>query len=154
MSTCFHSEGTGAQTMGQMELKGVSEVSKGHWWKRYMLDILLAFTGAILLTFLVFTLPFHPRLASILLVYLFVVLWLIHKRGLRTAILTALIGCAVLDFLVVPPVFTIYVAHIEDGWELLTFLLFVIVLGFSYSRLQKRIEKAKKQTQEDSRLYE
>jgi len=140
--------------MSQIEHHGVLDGGKERWWKRYMLDILLAFTAAILLTFLVVTLPFHPHLATILLVYLFVVLWLIHKRGLRTGILTALIGCAVLDFLVVPPVFTIFVAHIEDGWELLTFLLFVIVLGFSYSRLQKRIEKAKKQTQEDSRLYE
>ncbi len=140
--------------MGQIQRQDILNSFKEHWRKRYMLDMLLAFMAAILLMFLIVTLPFHPRLATILLVYLFVVLWLIHKRGPRTGILTALIGCAVLDFLVVPPVSTFYVTNIEDGWEILTFLLFVIVFGFSYSRLQKRIEKAKQQTQEDNRLYE
>src|SRR5437763_13762070 len=119
--------------MDAVQHQEVSQVSKGRRWKRYMLDILLASMAAILLTFLLFTLPFHPRLTSILLVYLFIVLWMVHKWGLRTAILTALIACAVLDFLVVPPIFSISVAQVEDGWELLTFLLFVIVLSFSYS---------------------
>lgn len=140
--------------MDSGQQREVPQISKGFQWKRYMLDILLAFMAVNLLMFLLFTLPFHPRLASILLVLLFLVLWMVHKWGLRTAILTALIACAVLDFLVVPPIFSITVAQAEDGWELLTFLLFVIVLSFSISRLQKRIEKAKQQKQEDSRLYE
>src|SRR5947209_6689896 len=140
--------------MDSAQQREVPQVSKGRRWKRYILDILLAFMAVNLFTFLLFRLPFHPRLASILLIYLFIVLWMVHKWGLRTAILTALIACAVLDFLVVPPIFSITVAQPEDGWELLTFLLFVIVLSFSYSRLQKRIEKAKQQKQEDSKLYE
>src|SRR5438874_1247727 len=131
MSTCFYSEGIGAPTMGQIQHQEVSEASKEHWWKRYLLDILLAFMAAILLIILHFALPIHPHLATILLVFLFIMLWLVHKRGFRTPILIALIACAVLDFLVVPPSFSFWVSQLEDGWQLLTFLLFVIVLSFS-----------------------
>ncbi|HWZ17616.1 MAG TPA: DUF4118 domain-containing protein [Ktedonobacteraceae bacterium] len=84
-------------------------------WKHYLIDIIVAVVVGLLLTLLVFTLPLHLRLATILLVYLFIVLYLVYTRGFRTAILAAFIGCAVLDFLIVPPILSISVAHVEDG---------------------------------------
>ena len=121
-------------------------------WKHYLIDIALAFVVGLLLTCLILILPLH--LATLLLVYLFIVLYLVHKRGLRTAILAAFIGCATLDFLIVPPVLSITVAHVEDGWELLIFLLFAITLSYSYSRLRNRMEKVKRQKAEESFHYE
>jgi two-component system, OmpR family, sensor histidine kinase KdpD len=89
-----------------------------------------------------------------LLIYLFIVLYLIYTRGFRTAILTAFIGCATLDFFIVPPVFSFTVSHVEDGRELLIFLLFAITLCYSYSHLLNRMEKVKRQKAEESIHYQ
>jgi K+-sensing histidine kinase KdpD len=86
--------------------------------------------------------------------YLFIVLYLVYARGIRTAILAAFIGCATLDFLFVPPVLSITVSQVEDGWELCIFLLFAIALSRSYSRLLNRIENVKRQRSEESLRYE
>src|SRR5438270_170262 len=123
-------------------------------WKHYLIDIIVAVLVGLLLTLLVFTLPLHLRLATILLVYLFIVLYLVYIRGFRTAILAAFIGCVTLDFLVVPPVLSITVSHVEDGWELLIFLSFAITLSYSFSHLRNRIEKVKRQKTEESIHYE
>src|SRR6266568_2223290 len=132
----------------------MQKIGTEEWWKHYLIDIILAFVVGLLLTCLILALPLHLRLATILLVYLFIVLYLVYKRGFRTAILAAFIGCATLDFLIVPPVLSITVSHVEDGWELLIFLLFAITLSYSYSHLRNRMEKVKRQKAEESILYE
>lgn len=130
------------------------DTSNEEWWKRYLIDIFLAFLVGFLLTCLIFALPLHPRLATILLGYLFIVLCLVYTRGVRTAILAAFIGCAALDFLVVPPVFSIRVAQVEDGGQMLIFLIVAIALSYSYSRLRTRMEKVKRQKDEECIRYE
>lgn len=124
------------------------------WRKHYLTDIVLAFLVGILLTCLILALPRRLPLALFLFIYLFIVLYLVYIRGFRTAILAAFIGCATLDFLIVPPVLSITVAHVEDGWELLIFLLFAITLCFSYSHLLDRMEKVKRQKAEESVQYQ
>jgi two-component system sensor histidine kinase KdpD len=142
--------------MSQTRNLSAREDRKEEWWKRYLIDLILAFIVGILLTCLIFALPLHPhpRLATILLGYLFIVLSLVYTRGVITAILAAFIGCAVLDFLFVPPILSIWVSQVEDGWELLIFLLFAITLSYSYARMRDRMEKVKRQKYEESTRYE
>ena len=129
--------------MFRMRSMLIQKNNSEEWQKHYLIDIIVAVVVGLLLTILVFALPLHLRLATILLVYLFIVLYLVDTRGFRTAILAAFIGCAALDFFIVPPVFSFTVSHVEDGWELLIFLLFAITLCYSYSHLLNRMEKVK-----------
>jgi K+-sensing histidine kinase KdpD len=132
----------------------MQKISTEGWRKHYFIDIIVAFIIGFLLICLILALPVHLRLATILLIYLFIVLYLVYTRGFRTAILAAFIGCAILDFLIVPPVLSITVSQVEDGWELLIFLLFTITLSYSFSRLRNSIEKVKRQKTEESIHYE
>src|SRR2546422_3880450 len=145
---------SGGEAMFQTRNLSARESSREQWWKRYLIDLILTFIVGLLLTCLIFALPLHPRLATILLGYLFIVLCLVYTRGVRTAILAAFIGCAVLDFLFVPPILSIWVSQVEDGWELLIFLLFAVTLSYSYSRMRNRMEKVKRQKDEESMRYE
>jgi len=132
----------------------LQEMTNGRWWKRLLIDTVLAITAVIVVTVFVFALQLHARVTTILLVDLFIVLLLTLKRGLRTAILAAVAACLAFDFFLVQPVFSLTVTHIEDAVELLTFLLFAIILSYAYSQQQKRVEKARQQKYEESVLYE
>ena len=130
------------------------KTTRNDWWKSYLLDLALAFAAGLLFTGIAFFLPFHFGLAALLLGYLFILLWLIHKRGIGTAILAAVIATAVFDFLFVPPLFSIQVSKNEDGWTLLIFLAFAILLSYSYSRMKYGVEKARRQREEEKFQYE
>ncbi|MGZ3645202.1 MAG: ATP-binding protein [Ktedonobacteraceae bacterium] len=140
--------------MFQMRSILIQKTGSEDWRKHYLIDIVLAFLIGLLLTCLILALPRRLPLALFLLIYLFIVLYLVYKRGFRTAILAAFIGCATLDFLIVPPILSITVSHVEDGWELLIFLLFAITLCYSYSHLLDRMEKVKRQKAVESVQYQ
>ncbi len=148
------SRGTGEYAMFWSNYSLIQEMTNGRWWKRFVIDSLLAIIAVIVVTLLVFALQLHPHIATILLVDLFIVLLLTLKRGLRTAILAAVAACLAFDFFLVQPIFSLTVTHIEDAVELLTFLLFAIILSYAYSQQQKRVEKARQQKYEESVLYE
>jgi K+-sensing histidine kinase KdpD len=119
------------ESMFQMRSIVIPKTGALDWRKHFLIDIVLAFLVGLLISCLILALPRRIPLALFLLIYLFIVLYFVYTRGFRTAVLTAFIGCATLDFLIVPPVFSFTVAHVEDGWELLIFLLFAITLCYS-----------------------
>ncbi len=130
------------------------KTTRKDWWKPYVLDLVLACATGLLFTGIAFFLPLHLSLAALLLCYLFILLWLVHKRGIGIAIIAAVIATAVFDFLFVPPLFSIQISRNEDGWALLFFLAFAILLSYSYSRLKHGVEKAKRQREEEKLHYE
>jgi two-component system, OmpR family, sensor histidine kinase KdpD len=75
-------------------------------------------------------------------VYLFIIFLLIHKRRTGIAILVTLTACAVVDFFLVQPIFSFNIGHLEEGMNLLLFLLFALVFSYLYSRSQKQADKA------------
>ena len=130
------------------------EVRKGQGWKPYLIDTTVAIAVGVSVTVLISSLQPHPGIATILLAYLFIVLWLVHKRGLRTAILAALTGCITFDFFFLQPIFSFSITHIEEGVDLFIFLMFAIILGYVYSEQRKRAERTKQQNYEETILYE
>lgn len=130
------------------------EKRKEHWWLPYLIDAAFAIMAVVLVTALIFALQLQTRITTIALAYLFIVLWLVHKRGLRTAILAALVACMAFDFFFFQPIFSFSIAHIEEGIDLFIFLLFAIILGYFYSGQQKRVERTKQQKYEATILYE
>jgi len=130
------------------------KTTRKDWWKPYLLDLVLACATGLLFTGIAFFLPLHLGLAALLLGYLFILLWLVHKRGIGIAIIAAVIATAVFDYLFVSPRFSFQISKIEDGWALLIFLAFAILLSYSYSRLKHGVEKARRQREEEKLHYE
>jgi two-component system sensor histidine kinase KdpD len=140
--------------MFQLRFFPLIKTARNDWWKPHLLDLALVIIAGLLLTGIAFILPIHLRLATLLLCFLFILLWLVHRRGIGTAVIAAVIVCAIFDFLFVPPLFSIRISAIEDGWELLIFLAFVILFSVCYSRVNERAEKAKQQREEEALRYE
>lgn len=136
--------------MEQAQYQVVLQAKKGDRWKRYLIDAVLAIIAVVLVTLIIFALQLHARISTILLVFLFVVLWLVHKRGFRTAVFAALAACIAFDFFLTQPFFSFTIAHFEEGLDLFIFLLFAIILSHFYSKSQE----VKRQEHEASILYE
>ena len=127
----------------------VVQTTKSGQWKRYLIDAILAVMAVVLVTLIIFTLQLHARISTILLLYLFIVLWLVHRRGFLTAIFAAFAACVAFDFFLIQPFFSFSIDQLEEGFDLFIFLLFAIILGYTYSRQQE----VKRQEHEASVLY-
>ena len=136
--------------MEQAQHQVVLQAKKGVQWKRYLIDSVLAVTVVAVVTLIIFALQLHALISTILLVYLFIVLWLVHQRGFWTAILAAFAACVAFDFFFIQPRFSFTILDFEGGLDLFVFLLLAILLGYMYSRLQER----KQREHEASILYE
>lgn len=136
--------------MEQAQYPSALQAKKGEPWKRYLIDAALAVAVVAVVTFGLFALQLHADISTILLVYLFIVLWLVHQRGFWTAVLAAFAACVAFDFFLIEPLFSLSIAQFEKGLDLFIFLLFAIILGYMYSRLQER----KQHEHEASILYE
>lgn len=140
--------------MFQVRFFPLIRTARNDWWKPPLFDLGFAVIAGLLFTGLAIILLVHLGLAALLLCYLFILLWLTHKRGIGTAILAAVIATALLDYLFVLPRFSFQILNVEDGSALLIFLVFAVLLSCSYSRLKKRAEKAKRQREEEMLRYE
>ena len=84
--------------MEQAQHPSALQAKKGEQWKRYLIDGLLAILVVVPITLIIFALPIHPDISTILLVYLFIVLWLAHQRGFWVVVLAALTACVAIDY--------------------------------------------------------
>ena len=76
--------------------------AKPHW-RRYVNDSLLALGGGVLVTSLISAGHLYPRIPTISLVYLLVVVALASTRGLYAASLASLLAVLAFDYFLVPP---------------------------------------------------
>src|SRR5947209_3897395 len=76
--------------------------AKPHW-RRYANDSLLALGGGVLVTSLIAAGHLYPRIPTISLVYLLVVVALASTRGLYAASLASLLAVLAFDYFLVPP---------------------------------------------------
>ncbi len=89
------------------------ERAKLHW-RRYVNDSLLALGGGVLVTSLISAGHLYPRIPTISLVYLLVVVALASTRGLYAASLASLLAVLAFDYFLVPPLYTFVVSKFED----------------------------------------
>ena len=136
--------------MEQAQQPLLLKTSKEHQWKRYLFDGVIAIVLVALVTLLVSALQLHAGIPTILLLYLFIVLWLVHHRGFCAAVLAAFAACIAFDFFLIQPRLSLSIADFEEGLDLFVFLLFATILGYLYSKLQAR----KQQQHEASILNE
>ncbi|MDQ2887974.1 MAG: ATP-binding protein [Chloroflexota bacterium] len=123
-------------------------------WKHYLIDAALALLTAV--PMIIFVLPFHMPVSqtSALFLYLFIIFLLIYKRRTGIAILIAFTACAVVDFFLIQPIFSFSISHLEEGLNLLLFLLLALAVSYLNSRSQKQADKAIQHEHDTSVFFE
>jgi two-component system sensor histidine kinase KdpD len=123
-------------------------------WKRYILDALLAFGGALVVTIIIYGFKLYPKIPNISFLYLLVVLSLASTRGLYSAIIASLIAFLSFDYFLVNPLYTFSIGKLDEWLALFIFLVTAIITGQLASALRKRAEQATQQERETRALYE
>lgn len=123
-------------------------------WQRSSKDTLLALGGVMLVTAVIALTHLYPRIPTISLVYLLVVLTLASTRGLYAAVLASLLSLFSFDFFFFPPSYTLAVFQFEDLITLCVFLVAAILTSQLASALRRRVEQANKRERETRLLYE
>ncbi len=140
--------------MKQVERLTALAASPGLHWRRYLVDSMLAIAGVALVTGLIAITNIYPRVPTIFLVYLLVVLALASTRGLYPAILTSLLALVAYDFFFVTPYYTFIIPTVEDLLTLVVLLTTAIITGQLASALRRRVEQAQRREREIRLLYE
>lgn len=124
------------------------------WLKRGMVNLITALLVAALFTgsLLVFRVQF--QLGTVLLIFLFIELGLAYTRGIVAAIVAAFVMCLLLDFLFVSPSRSLNIAHSEDAWGLLFFLIYAILLSLTFAQLHGRSERIRRQKEEEGMRFQ
>jgi two-component system sensor histidine kinase KdpD len=123
-------------------------------WKHYSIDTLLAATGALLATAIIYIFQLYPRIPNISLLYLLVVLGLGSIRGRYAAIVASLVAFFSFDFFLVPPLYKFTINKFDEWLALFVFLATAIITGQLTSALRDRAEEASKRESETRSLYE
>src|SRR5947208_2237860 len=127
--------------------------AKTHW-RRYVNGSLLALGGGVLVTSLIAAGHLYPRIPTISLVYLLVVVALASTRGLYAASLASLLAVLAFDYFLVPPLYTFVVSKIEDLLTLSVFLATAVITSQLAWAQRRSAEEARGREREIRLLYE
>lgn len=123
-------------------------------WKRSLIDSVLAFVGAMLITLILYFFQLYPRIPNISIVYLLVVLALASTRGRYAAILASLVASLSFDFFLVPPLYVFTMASPAEWIALFVFLVTAILTSQLTVALRERAEQARRRERETRMLYD
>src|SRR5690349_9783679 len=130
------------------------EANREFTWQRFSLDSLLAFTGAMATTGIIYALRLYPRIPNISIVYLLVVLALASTRGRYASILASLVAFLAFDFFLVPPLYVFTINRIEEWIALFVFLVTAILTSQLAVTLRQRAEESSRRERETRILYD
>src|SRR5947209_4842911 len=128
--------------------------SKVRPWQQYLLDTVLAFLAALLVTGVIFAFKLYPRIPNISIVYLLAVLALASTRGRYAAILASLVAFLSFDFFLVPPLYVFTISSIEEWIALFVFLVTAILTSQLAVTLRQRFEQSHLRERETRTLYD
>jgi two-component system sensor histidine kinase KdpD len=130
------------------------EANREYSWQRFLLDSLLAFTGAMATTGIIYAFQLYPRIPNISIVYLLVVLALASTRGRYASILASLVAFLAFDFFLVPPLYVFTINRVEEWIALFVFLVTAILTSQLAVLLRKRALEASRRERETRILYD
>jgi two-component system sensor histidine kinase KdpD len=130
---------------------GVRDEQRGG---RYVIDALLAFCSAILVTMLIYVLRLYPSIPNISFLYLLVVLGLASTRGLYAAIVASVAAFLAFDYFLVEPLYTFTINNLSEWLALFIFLVTAILTGQQAAVVRQRAEEAMQREREARALYE
>jgi signal transduction histidine kinase len=139
--------------MKQVDRFDFKKAAKRLNWRRYGIDCLLAIGGVTLVTALIVATHLYPRIPTISLSYLLVILALASWRGLFAAILASVLSVISYLYFLVPPLYTFIIPRAEDLFTLVIFLATAIITSQLASALRKRAEEAYNRERELRLLY-
>ncbi len=140
--------------MNTVELALPVKAQTSFAWKRYLLDSLLAFGGAMLVTMIMFVFQLYPRIPNISMVYLLIVLALASTRGRYAAILASIVAFLSFDYFLVPPLYVFTISRVEEWVALFVFLVTAILTSQLAVALRERALEASRRERETHILYD
>ncbi|HZO70671.1 MAG TPA: ATP-binding protein [Ktedonobacteraceae bacterium] len=123
-------------------------------WQRYLLDSVLAFGGAMLVTMMMYFFQLYPRIPNISMLYLLIVLALASTRGRYAAILASLVAFLSFDYFLVPPLFVFTINRVEEWIALFVFLVTAILTSQLAVALRERALESSRKERETRILYD
>jgi two-component system sensor histidine kinase KdpD len=140
--------------MNQLKRLGFPDLRQKGTWQRLCWDMALALVSTMAVTMFIFSLHLYPRIHTISLLYLLVVLTLASTRGRFAAICASLVAFLSFDYFLVPPIYTFTIAQPEEWLALGIFLCTAIITGQLASAWRERAQQARQREQEMRILYE
>ena len=128
--------------------------SKRRSWEQYLLDVILAVIGPLLVTGITAAFDLYPRIPNISIVYLLVVLALASIRGRFASIFASLVAFLSFDFFLVPPLYVFTINRIEEWIALFVFLVTAILTSQLAVTLRLRAEQSDLRERETRILYD
>ncbi|HEY6541880.1 MAG TPA: DUF4118 domain-containing protein, partial [Ktedonobacteraceae bacterium] len=130
------------------------EANREYSWQRFLFDSLLAITGAMATTGIIYVFQLYPRIPNISIVYLLVVLALASTRGRYASILASIVAFLAFDFFLVPPLYVFTINRVEEWIALFVFLVTAILTSQLAVLLRKRALEASRRERETRILYD
>jgi two-component system sensor histidine kinase KdpD len=122
--------------------------------KRYSIDALVAGISSLFITLCIYEFKLYPKIPSISLLYIVLVLVLASTRGLYAAIVASVVAFFSFDYYLITPLYNFTVGTLEEWLALFVFLIVSIITGQLASALRQRAEEATQREQETRTLYE
>src|SRR5205085_6631344 len=125
-------------------------------WQSYVIDSLLAIAGVALITLIIATVHLYPRLPSIVLTYVLVIIALASTRGIFAAVMAALLASISFDYFFTPPLYQFAFTDLtaDDLFDPWVFLGAAIIAGQFIVVLRRRAEQARRRERETRLLSE
>ncbi len=120
----------------------VPQLRQREWWKRLLLDTLVAILFVTIITIPAYLLHLQARiaLATVLLVYLIIVIFL-AQRSIRVAILAAVLACLTFDFFLLDPVFSLWLNDVRNAIDLCVFLTVASLVCWIFAQHRKLVKQ-------------
>ncbi len=140
----------------QAKLSSLWQAKAEPRWRRTASDSLLAIAGVALVTVILAAVQLYPRLPSIVLIYLLMIITLARLRGSYAAVLAAVLACFAFDFFFTPPLYEFSLADLtaDDLLDPWVFLATGIIISQLIVAQQRHAEQARRREQETRLLSE
>src|SRR5690242_12552339 len=128
---------------------------QGEWWKYLLIDILVAilFVTMIIIPAYLLHIQTHIALATVLLIYLIIVL-ILAQWSTRVAIVTTILASLAFDFFLLDPVFSLWLKDARDALNLCAFLAVASLMCGVITQHRKLVRQANQLKELESIRFE
>ncbi|GHO85620.1 DUF4118 domain-containing protein [Dictyobacter formicarum] len=123
-------------------------------WQYYVFDALIAVTGSLIITGMIYFSHLYPRISDIVIIHLIWIMAMAIWRSRYAAIIAAIATFLSFDYFLVPPLFTFTIDDPIQWVALFVFLFTAIITSWLVGAVRKSAEEARQNAHELRILYE
>ena len=123
-------------------------------WRFYLVDTLCASIGPLFITAFITYSNLYPRIVSITMLYMLLIIWLATVRSRYSAILASVVSFLSIDFFLTPPLFSFAVHYMSAAIALFVFLVVALITSQLASMVRRRADEATESEHKLRILYE